>query len=37
MSMGPAEAFPEAIEIYDNEGYHSDRHIETVLRFGADM
>jgi uroporphyrinogen decarboxylase len=29
--------FPEAIKIYHNEGFHSDRHIETVLRFGADI
>jgi uroporphyrinogen decarboxylase len=29
--------FPEAIKIYHNEGFHSDEHIETVLRFGADI
>ena len=30
-------AFPKAIKIYHNEGYHSDRHIETILNFGADI
>ena len=30
-------AFPNAIKIYHNEGFHSDQHIEIVLRFGADM
>ena len=30
-------AFPQAIKIYHNEGFHSDRHIEIILRFGADL
>lgn len=29
--------FPQAVKIYHNEGFHSDRHIETILRFGADL
>jgi uroporphyrinogen-III decarboxylase len=30
-------AFPRAVRIYHNEGFHGDRHIETILRFGADL
>lgn len=30
-------AFPHAVRIYHNEGFHGDRHIETILRFGADL
>jgi uroporphyrinogen decarboxylase len=30
-------AFPKAIKIYHNEGFHSDRHIPLVLDFGADI
>lgn len=30
-------AFPRAIKIYHNEGFHSDQHIPLVLEFGADI
>jgi len=30
-------SFPDALKIYHNEGFHSDRHIELVLGFGADL
>lgn len=30
-------SFPEAIKIYHNEGFHSDKHIELILDFGADI
>jgi len=30
-------AFPHAVKIYHNEGFHTDRHIDSVLRFGADI
>ena len=30
-------AFPEAVKIYHNEGFLSERHIEALLRFGADI
>ncbi len=29
--------FPNPVKIYHNEGFHTDRHIEGVLRFGADI
>jgi uroporphyrinogen-III decarboxylase len=29
--------FPDAVKVYHNEGLHSPAHIETVLRFGADV
>ena len=29
--------FPNLVKIYHNEGFHSDRHIEDVLQFGADI
>jgi len=29
--------FPEPVKIYHNEGFHTDRHIQGVLRFGADI
>ncbi len=29
--------FPDPVKIYHNEGFHTDRHIEGVLRFGADV
>lgn len=30
-------SFPEAMKIYHNEGFHSDRHVELILRLGADL
>jgi len=30
-------AFPQAVKIYHNEGFHSDGHIPLVLDFGADI
>jgi uroporphyrinogen decarboxylase len=30
-------AFPRAVKIYHNEGFHSDAHIALVLDFGADI
>ncbi len=30
-------AFPNAVKIYHNEGFHSDRHIKIILQFGADI
>jgi uroporphyrinogen decarboxylase len=30
-------AFPKAVKIYHNEGFHSDQHIPLVLDFGADI
>jgi uroporphyrinogen decarboxylase len=30
-------SFPEAVKVYHNEGFHSDAHIEAILRFGADL
>ncbi len=29
--------FPNLVKIYHNEGFHSNRHIEGVLQFGADI
>ena len=29
--------FPGPVKIYHNEGWHSDRHIEAILRFGAEI
>jgi len=29
--------FPTPVKIYHNEGFHSDRHIEGILQFGADI
>ena len=30
-------AFPKAVKIYHNEGFHSGQHIPLVLEFGADI
>lgn len=30
-------SFPHAVKIYHNEGFHSDRHIEAIIRFGAEI
>ena len=29
--------FPQPVNIYHNEGFHTDRHIDGVLQFGADV
>jgi uroporphyrinogen-III decarboxylase len=29
--------FPNPVKIYHNEGFHTDRHIDQVLQFGADV
>lgn len=29
--------FPHPVKIYHNEGFHTDRHIQGMLRFGADI
>ncbi len=29
--------FPKPVKIYHNEGFHSDQHIELMLRFGAEI
>ena len=29
--------FPAPVKIYHNEGFHSDRHIDGILQFGADI
>jgi uroporphyrinogen-III decarboxylase len=29
--------FPQPVKIYHNEGFHTERHIDGVLQFGADV
>jgi hypothetical protein len=37
LSKAVFSAFPEPIKIYHNEGFHNDRHIELMLKSGAEV